>query len=313
MKKTAFLFPGQGSQSVGMTSALAEDFPLVRETFNEASEALGYDLWEVTQNGPAERLNQTEVTQPALLSAGLATWRCWKSAAGPDPDFMAGHSLGEYTALVAAGALGFADAVTLVAERGRLMQQAVPAGVGAMAAVLNLDDDELARVCENAARGQVVSCANFNSPGQIVIAGDKEAVDRACALALEAGARRAVPLPVSVPSHCLLMKPAADGMETVLRDVAVSAPAIPVIHNVDVSSKTSPDGIRAALVQQLWQPVRWAATIQWLIANGVSDFAECGPGKVLAGLNRRISRDSATAALVDAGSLNETALSWRVS
>ena len=200
MNKTTFLFPGQGSQSVGMCAVLAEQFSEVRDTFAEASEALGYDLWGVAQNGPAERLNQTEVTQPALLSAGVATWRAWKSVGGHDPDYMAGHSLGEYTALVAAGALDFVDAVKLVARRGQLMQAAVPAGTGAMAAVLNLDDEELTRVCDAAAQGQVVSCANFNSPGQIVRAGDMDAVDRACALALEAGARRAVPLPVGVPS-----------------------------------------------------------------------------------------------------------------
>ena len=226
---------------------------------------------------------------------------------------MSGHSLGEYSALVAAGSLGFADAARLVAHRGQLMQQAVPAGTGAMAAVLNLDDDELTRVCDAAAQGQVVSCANFNSPGQIVIAGDKEAVDRACTLALEAGARRAVPLPVSVPSHCLLMKPAADGMETVLQGVHISSPSIPVIHNVDVNSTPEPDGIRAALVQQLWQPVLWSATIQRLIDEGVGRFAECGPGKVLAGLNRRICRDVTTAALVDAASLTETQTSWSAS
>lgn len=310
MSKTAFLFPGQGSQSVGMMSAIAAETGVVEETFAEASEVLAYDLWDIAQNGPEDRLNTTEVTQPALLAAGIATWRTWKSMGGADPDFMAGHSLGEYTALVAAGALSFTDAVALVAQRGRLMQKATPAGTGAMAAVLGLDDGVLAAVCESAAQGQVVSCANFNSPGQVVIAGEKDAVDRACKLATEAGARRAIPLAVSVPSHCALMRPAAQQMEEVLAAVEVKIPAIPVLHNVSTETSTTADDIREALAQQLWQPVRWAATVQKLLDGGVGRFAECGPGKVLAGLNRRICRPADTVALISADVLKETLENW---
>ena len=310
MGKTAFLFPGQGSQSIGMVSGIAADFPQVQETFAEASETLGYDLWKVADAGPDERLNSTEVTQPALLAAGIATWRAWKSLEGADPDFMAGHSLGEYTALVAAGALSFADAVALVAQRGRLMQEATPAGTGAMAAVLGLDDEVLATVCNEAAQGQVVSCANFNSPGQVVIAGEKDAVDRACGLATEAGARRAIPLAVSVPSHCALMKPAAEKLSVVLAEVDVETPAIPVLHNVSTQSAVDPDSIRAALYHQLWQPVRWSETVLKLVDDGVERFAECGPGKVLAGLNRRISRPSETAALINSDALRQTLENW---
>ena len=310
MSKTAFLFPGQGSQSVGMVSNLAEHSPLVRSTFEEASSALGYDLWVVVENGPAEKLGQTEVTQPALLAAGIATWRVWKAAGGTDPDFMAGHSLGEYTALVAAGAIGFADAIALVARRGELMQAATPAGTGAMAAVLGLDDDVLADVCERAAQGQVVSCANFNSPGQVVIAGDRDAVERACELATEAGARRAIPLAVSVPSHCALMAPAAEGMASVLQGVEISPCRMPVLHNVDTQVRDNADGIRSALVQQLSQPVRWAATVAKLAASGVLNMAECGPGKVLTGLNRRISREITSSALISMDAIEQTLENW---
>lgn len=310
MSKTAFLFPGQGSQSIGMLADLSAEFDVVGDTFGEASEVLSYDLWGVVQNGPEERLNSTEVTQPALLAAGIATWRAWKALGGVDPDFMAGHSLGEYTALVAAGSLSFGDAIGLVARRGQLMQEATPAGSGAMAAVLGLDDDVLVQVCEQAGQGQVVSCANFNSPGQVVIAGDKAAVDRACALATDAGARRAIPLAVSVPSHCALMRPAAEALEPVLADTAVNAPSVPVLHNVSTAPAGSPEEIRAALAQQLWQPVRWSDTVVKLVAEGVERFAECGPGKVLAGLNRRISRPSDTVALTDADALRSTLEKW---
>lgn len=310
MGKTAFLFPGQGSQSVGMMADLASHSRLVEETFGEASGVLGYDLWEVCRDGPAERLGQTEVTQPALLAAGISTWRVWKSLDGPDPDFLAGHSLGEYSALVAAGTLEFLDAIALVAERGRQMQLATPAGSGAMAAILGLDDDVLASICERAAQGEVVSCANFNTPGQVVIAGNDGAVSRACVLAKEAGAMRAIPLTVSVPSHCELMRPAADRLEKVLEDTRIEAPGIPVVQNVDVATHADIEEIRAALVRQLWQPVRWSATIQFLAGENVTRFAECGPGKVLAGLNRRISRSLDTVALVDYTSLSETAENW---
>jgi [acyl-carrier-protein] S-malonyltransferase len=310
MQKTAFLFPGQGSQSVGMLSGLAAESGLVEEAFAEASDVLGYDLWQVTQNGPEEQLGRTEITQPALLAASIATWRVWKSIGGADPDYLAGHSLGEYSALVAAGSLAYPDAVALVAERGRKMQEATPAGSGAMAAILGLDNDVLASVCEQAAEGQVVSCANFNSPGQVVIAGEKGAVNRACALASEAGARRAIPLAVSAPSHCELMQPAAEAMTKTLTGIEMAEGRIPVIHNVDVSEHDAADDIRRALVLQLSQPVRWSDTIEWLIKAGVAQFAECGPGKVLTGLNRRISRDVSTVALSDMETLEETKENW---
>ena len=304
MNKSAFLFPGQGSQSVGMMSGFADGAPvehrdIARATFAEASAVLGYDLWDLVQHGPEERLGLTEVTQPALLAASTATWRVWKSAGGADPDFMAGHSLGEYSALVAAGALGFAEGVSLVAERGRLMQAATPPGTGSMAAILALDEAVLEDVCARAAEelGRVVSCANYNSPGQIVIAGDRQAVERACELAVAAGARRAVPLAVSVPSHCALMRSAAEALERILTGVQLAAGNIPVVHNVDVEIHGAADAVRAALVRQLWQPVRWSATIQRLIDAGVVRFVECGPGMVLSGLNRRISRDVASLAL----------------
>ena len=319
-KKTAFLFPGQGSQSIGMLSGLAEQCPEVGETFRTASDVLGFNLWNVCQDGPVERLNQTEVTQPAMLAAGIATWRAWKSLGGFNPDCFAGHSLGEYSALVAAGSLEFADALALVAERGRLMQSATPENAGAMAAVLGLEDDVLADICAAAAQGQVVSCANFNSPGQIVIAGDKAAVERACQLAGEAGARRTIPLAVSVPSHCALMRSAAEKLFEVLAGLVVVPGNIPVIHNVDVKVynikdhdikvHNGADGIRNALVRQLSQPVQWAASIQKLIGEGITRFAECGPGRVLCGLNRRISRDISSVALITRDSLADTLANW---
>lgn len=310
MMKTAFLFPGQGSQSLGMLSELATEFSEVEQTFSEASSVLGYDLWSVCQKGPEERLNQTEVTQPAMLAAGVATWRVWKAQDGFEPDFLAGHSLGEYSALVAAGSLSFEQTIALVAERGRLMQSATPSGAGAMAAVLGLDDQALAEVCERAAGDDIVSCANFNSPGQVVIAGDRAAVDRACALASEAGARRAIPLAVSVPSHCALMRPAADVLATRLESVELTQGGVPVLHNVDVLEHSDPADIRQALVNQLWQPVRWSATVQALVARGVTHFAECGPGKVLAGLNRRISREVTTVALLTGTEIEQVRQSW---
>lgn len=310
MSKTAFLFPGQGSQSVGMMSALAGQSSLIQQTFEEASDALGYDLWSVVDSDPEQRLGNTEVTQPALLAAGIATWRAWKDLGGADPDYLAGHSLGEYTALVAAGSIDFKDAVALVSRRGQLMQQATPPGTGAMAAVLGLDDDVLAGVCEKAAQGGVVSCANFNSPGQVVIAGDKDAVERACEGATEAGARRAIPLAVSVPSHCALMKPAADAMKEVLTSTTVNSPVIPVLHNVNAEMADDTDAVRDALVQQLWKPVRWSESVLKLVDGGVGRFAECGPGKVLAGLNRRICRPAETVAFISYDALKETLDNW---
>lgn len=317
MHKSAFLFPGQGSQAVGMMGGFADAAPvehrdIARATFAEASAVLGYDLWDVTQHGPEERLGQTEVTQPALLAASIATWRIWKAAGGADPDYMAGHSLGEYSALVAAGALDFTAGVGLVAERGRRMQAATPPGCGSMAAILALDDAVLEDVCARAARelGQVVSCANYNSPGQVVIAGDRQAVERACELALAAGARRAVPLAVSVPSHCALMRPAAAALEQILAGVPLAGGRIPVVHNVDVEIHGAAEAVRAALARQLWQPVRWSATIERLIGAGVARFIECGPGKVLSGLNRRISREVASLALDGSQAVMETQANW---
>ena len=309
-QKTAFLFPGQGSQSVGMMSELSAHSDLVEATFSEASAVLGYDLWELVENGPQERLNNTEVTQPSLLTAGIATWRVWKSLQGPDPHFMAGHSLGEYTALVAAGALDFAEAIALAAERGRAMQRATPEGSSAMAAILGLDDGALEEICAASAQGQVLSCANYNSPGQVVIAGAVDAVGRAMEAAREAGARRAVPLPVSVASHCELMLPAAEHMQTRLLETDLSVAGIPVVHNVDVRPHASEDDIRDLLVRQLTAPVRWTGTIEWLIGQGVDRFAECGPGKVLTGLNRRISREVETTALVSWDAIIETKANW---
>ncbi|NCF63556.1 MAG: ACP S-malonyltransferase [Gammaproteobacteria bacterium] len=310
MQKTAFLFPGQGSQSVGMMAGLAEQSPIVKETFDAASAVLGYDLFDLAQNGPPERLNKTELTQPAMLTAGVATWRIWKANGGFDPDYMAGHSLGEYAALVAAGSMDFEDAVAVADERGRDMQAATPPGSGKMAAILGLDDDVLIGVCEEAAQGQVVSCANFNSPGQVVIAGNEAAVDRAIELAVAAGARHALPLPVSVASHCELMRPSAEAMQKKLEAVALSKARIPVIHNVDVRTHQDADEIRDLLVRQMWAPVRWSETVQLLIKNGVSHFAECGPGKVLTGLNRRISREISSVALISHEAIIETLENW---
>lgn len=300
----ACIFPGQGSQSVGMLSDLAATTGIVTETFAEASTALGYDSWALTQNGPADRLNQTEVTQPAMLAAGVAVWRAWEQRGGARPKWLAGHSLGEYTALVCAGAMTLGDAAGLVEERGRFMQEAVPEGQGAMAAILGLDDQQVIDVCAQAAQGDIVAAVNFNAPGQVVIAGSAAAVERASDLARAAGAKRALRLPVSVPSHCALMQPAAERLMERLRSVKVAAPAIPVLHNVDVSSQSDPDAIRDRLARQLYSPVRWVETIQAMAAQGVDSLIECGPGKVLAGLGRRIDKDLQHLAVYDGESLS---------
>jgi [acyl-carrier-protein] S-malonyltransferase len=300
----SILFPGQGSQSVGMLSELADDKPLVRETFDEASQVLGFDLWRLVQEGPAEELNQTQMTQPAMLASGVAVWRIWQAEGGPRPAVMAGHSLGEYTALVCGGAIGFSDAVGLVAERGRFMQEAAPPGAGGMAAILGLEDEQVRAICSQAAESEVCAAVNYNSPGQVVIAGHKAAVDRACGLAKEAGAKRALPLPVSVPSHCALMKPAAERLSERLKGIGIQTPGIPVLHNVNVAEAADADSIRARLAEQLYSPVRWVETIQAISERGIENLLEAGPGKVLTGLNKRIDRKLNGFAVFSTDSLN---------
>ena len=298
----AFVFPGQGSQSVGMMAAYGEAAP-IRDTFVEASDVLGFDLLKMVTEGPIEALNQTINTQPAMLAAGVAVYRFWLAQGGAVPALMAGHSLGEYTALTCAGSLDFTDALKLVRLRAEAMQSAVPDGAGAMAAVLGLDDATIRAVCAEAAQGEVLEAVNYNSPGQVVIAGNKAAVDRGCVLAKEKGAKRALQLPVSVPSHCALMKPAAEKLLAAMHDIHISAPIIPVIHNADVMTHDDPEAIRAALARQLHSPVRWVESMQALAARGVLRIAECGPGKVLAGLNKRILDNVPTLALADAASI----------
>lgn len=296
-QELAFVFPGQGSQAVGMLSEWAAENDLVRATFQEASDALGHDLWTLSQQGPAEELDRTDRTQPALLTASVALWRLWREHGGPSPALMAGHSLGEYSALVCAGALDFPDAVRLVADRGRFMQEAVAEGEGAMAAILGLDAEPLAELCRTAAQGAVVEPVNFNAPGQIVIAGNREAVGRAIEAAQQAGAKRAMELPVSVPSHCSLMRPAAERLRERLDEVPLTLPDTPVLHNRTVDVCGDVACIRTRLVEQLDGPVRWSESVQALVGRGATRIAECGPGKVLSGLIRRIDRSVQTVAL----------------
>ena len=289
MKKFAMVFPGQGSQTVGMLAELAGDYPIVQETFKQASEVLGYDLWQLVQEGPAEELNKTWQTQPALLTASVAVYRVWQQKyPALKPEVMAGHSLGEYSALVCAGVLDFQDAVKLVELRGKLMQQAVPEGTGAMYAIIGLDNDAIISACKQAEQGEVVSAVNFNSPGQVVIAGAKAAVERAAALCKEAGAKRALPLAVSVPSHCALMKPAADQLSVSLESITLKEAGVSVLNNVDVKNEIEANAIRNALVRQLYSPVRWTETVEKMAQNGVEVLVELGPGKVLNGLTKRI-------------------------
>jgi len=292
MSKTACVFPGQGSQSVGMLAELATNFTLVKETFAEASDALGYDLWKLTQNDEDSQLNETHVTQPALLTASVAAYRVLSSERDLQAAFLAGHSLGEYTALVVANVLPLAQAVSLVEARGKFMQAAVPAGTGAMYAIIGLDDDSIMQICETIAQQtqQVVSPVNFNSPGQIVIAGNKEAVELAAAKCKEAGAKRALALAVSVPSHCALMQSAADKLAQRLQDISFASPSIPVVNNVDVAVVSDAEQIKQALVKQLYSPVRWTETVQYLASQSVDTVIEVGPGKVLTGLNKRIDK-----------------------
>lgn len=299
---TAFLFPGQGSQSLGMMAGLANR-PEVKFTFADASEVLGQDLWKLVTDGPADALNQTTNTQPAMLAAGIATYRAYLAGGGKAPALMAGHSLGEYSALVAAGALSLADAVRLVRFRAEAMQSAVPEGVGAMAAILGLDDEAVREVCAAAALGEVLEAVNLNAPGQVVIAGNKAAVERGMVLAKEKGAKRALPLPVSVPSHSSLMKPAAAQLAAYMDQVTIAVPHIPVLHNADVSDHADAQSIKDALARQLYSPVRWVETIVALKSRGATRFVECGPGKVLAGLTKRIDGSLKTLAITDEASL----------
>jgi [acyl-carrier-protein] S-malonyltransferase len=291
MTRTACVFPGQGSQSVGMLKELAAQYPVVEATFKEASDALGYDLWSLVQNDSDGQLNETHITQPALLAASVATWRVIREQ-GLEVGYLAGHSLGEYSALVCGGAMEFTDAVKLVEARGKYMQEAVPAGAGAMFAIIGLDDSSIANLCQQTAiaTGDVVAPVNFNSPGQVVIAGEKNAAEQAAKACKEAGAKRALPLAVSVPSHCELMRPAADKLEDVLSSLSVKEPAINIVNNVDVTIETQGEAIKNALVRQLYCPVQWTRTVEYLAAAGVERVIEVGPGKVLTGLNKRINK-----------------------
>ncbi|MCG8905669.1 ACP S-malonyltransferase [Pseudomonas nitroreducens] len=290
----AFVFPGQGSQSLGMLAELGAQHATVRETFAEASAALGYDLWALVQEGPEERLNQTDKTQPAILTASIALWRLWQAEGGVQPAYVAGHSLGEYSALVAAGSLAFADAVKLVERRGQLMQEAVPAGTGGMAAILGLEDADVLAACAEAAQGEVVSAVNFNAPGQVVIAGAAKAVERAIEGCKARGAKRAVALPVSVPSHCELMRPAAERFAEAVEAVQWQMPQIALVQNVTAQVPADLAALKRDLLAQLYSPVRWVESVQLLAEKGVTDLVECGPGKVLAGLNKRCAKGVTT-------------------
>lgn len=300
----AFVFPGQGSQSVGMLGSLAETNPIVKHTFEQASDALGFDLWNLVANGPVEDLNQTHNTQPAMLAAGVAVWRIWQASSPIRPSWIAGHSLGEYTALVCSNAISFEDGIKLVTARGRLMQEAVPAGQGAMAAILGLQDHQVVNACAEVANGEIVAAANFNAPGQVVIAGQTAAVDRAIEALKALGAKRAVKLPVSVPSHCAMMTGAADKLAEILEAISIEMPDTTLIHNADVKSHGSPEVIRYALKEQLFKPVRWVESIKFMHEQGVTNFIECGPGKVLMGLNKRIAADANHLALFDSETIN---------
>jgi [acyl-carrier-protein] S-malonyltransferase len=307
----AFVFPGQGSQSLGMLAELAAAHPVVRAAFDEASEGAGVDLWTLSQQGPEEQLNQTEFTQPALLAAGVATWRAWEAAGGPRPALLAGHSLGEYAALVAAGAITLADGARLVRERGRLMQLAVPAGTGAMAAVLGAEDEQVAEACREASGDEVVVPANYNSPGQIVIGGHAAAVDRAMAALSARGVRKMVKLAVSVPSHTPLMREAANRLAEVMAGMDWREPSLPVVQNVDGEVHEGVHAIRDALVRQLYLPVRWTDCVQALAARGATRVAECGPGKVLAGLAKRIDKSLDARALGNPADFDAAVSEWK--
>ncbi len=291
----AFVFPGQGSQQQGMLAELATSYPVVQSTFADASEVLGYDLWELCQHGPQEAMNMTEKTQPLLLTSSVAIWRVWQQSGGAQPVLMAGHSLGEWSALVCSGVVEFKDAVKLVQLRGKYMQESVPAGVGTMAAIIGLDDDAIIAACEEAQEGEEVSAVNFNSPGQVVIAGNVGAVDRAIALCKEKGAKKAVPLAVSAPFHSALLRPAADRLAEDLADITFSEPQIPVVHNVNAQTENDPEAIKQLMIEQIYHAVLWVDCVKALSGQGVSQMVECGPGKVLCGLIKRIDRSVTTA------------------
>lgn len=305
MTKLAFVFPGQGAQQVGMLADFITEYSVVSDTLSEASDVLGYDVKSLMLEGPAEELNKTEKTQPALVAASTALYRLWKDQNGSDAALFAGHSLGEYSALVASGVISFADALKTVELRGQLMQQAVPPGEGLMAAILGLTDEQVVEGCAQAAEGDVVSAVNFNTPGQVVIAGQKPAVERAIAVLKEAGAKRAMPLAVSVPSHCALMKPAADQLAGKLDEIAFNVPSAPVVQNRVATAVTDVDAIRANLLEQLYQPVQWTRSVEFLAAQGIEEIVECGPGKVLSGLNRRIAKGLTHTALGDLASFQK--------
>ncbi len=290
----AFVFPGQGSQKIGMLADLATQYPIVTQTFAEASQVLGYDLWDLVQNGAQEDINLTERTQPLLLTASVAVWRVWQEKNGAQPALVSGHSLGEWSALVCAGVVAFSDAVKLVQQRGKFMQEAVPAGQGAMAAIIGLDDALIIEACKNAEQGEVVSAVNFNSPGQVVIAGTAAAVERASVLCKEAGAKRALPLPVSAPFHTSLMRPAADRLAEQIAATQFNAPQIPVVHNVTAQTEANPEKIKALMIEQIYSAVRWVECVNAISKAGINITVECGPGKVLSGLNKRINSELTT-------------------
>ena len=291
MSKLAFVFPGQGSQKIGMLAELAAQYSDIEQTFNEASDALGYDLWSMIQSGSQDDINLTERTQPILLASSVAIWRLWNAKGGPKPSQMAGHSLGEWSALVCSGVVDFADGLTIVRARGQYMQQAVPVGEGAMAAIIGLEDSVIVDACVDASDGEVVDAVNYNAPGQVVIAGSKAAVNRAIDNCKDAGAKRALPLPVSAPFHTSLMKPAADQLAEVVNCVSFQAPTIPVVHNVHARAENNPATIKSLMLEQIYSPVKWVDCIEQLKQNGAHLLIECGPGKVLSGLSKRIDRD----------------------
>jgi [acyl-carrier-protein] S-malonyltransferase len=309
-KNLAFVFPGQGSQKIGMLASLASINTVVLDTFSEASEALGYDLWELVQSGEQEAINLTERTQPILLASSVAIWRLWQERSGPSPSLLAGHSLGEWSALVCSGVLGFTNALKIVRARGAYMQEAVPLGVGAMAAILGLDDQAVLDACDTARQGEVVDAVNFNAPGQIVIAGSALAVERAIELCKASGAKRVLPLPVSAPFHTSLMHPAAENLADLVNSTVFSTPQIPVIHNVHAQTESNPDAIKALMLEQIYKPVMWVDCVNELKAQGAEILIECGPGRVLNGLSKRIDRELTSYATDDLASLENALTSF---